>query len=122
MIMLDIIFLNQMTDLIISSTNDQPLYELIYATVSRVPCGKVATYGQIAQIVGKCSAQMVGFALAALKNRPEVPWHRVINRLGRISPHGFGYGSAVQREFLLAEGILFDEDDRIDLNEFLWKV
>jgi len=97
-----------------------PLYERIYAAVRQIPPGRVATYGQIAALVGGCSAQMIGFALAALKEGNDVPWQRVINRLGKISPHGFGYGSALQRELLEDEGIIFDLEGCIDLQRFGW--
>lgn len=102
------------------------MFDLIYDTVRQVPPGRVATYGQIARIVGRCSAQMVGFALAALSTtrdrevRKEVPWQRIINAQGKISPHGFGLGSKVQRELLAEEGILFDENGVIDLAVFGW--
>ena len=96
------------------------LYERIYAAVRQIPRGKVATYGQIAQIVGGCSAQMVGFALAALPNGSDVPWQRVINVKGKISPHGFGFGSALQRDLLVSEGVEFGQEDQIDLEKFGW--
>ncbi|MDD5370043.1 MAG: MGMT family protein [Anaerolineaceae bacterium] len=96
------------------------LYERIYTTVQQIPPGRVATYGQIAQIVGGCSAQMVGFALAALPNGSDVPWQRVINVQGKISPHGFGFGSALQRDLLLSEGVEFGLEDRIDFEKFRW--
>jgi len=84
----------------------------------------VATYGQISRIVGRCSAQMVGFALAALANQHEdlgVPWQRVINARGRISPHGFGMGTAIQRTLLEDEGIVFSLEGEIDLEKYGWK-
>lgn len=96
------------------------LYELIYDTVRMIPPGRVATYGQIARIVGSCSAQMIGFALAALPEGNDVPWQRVVNRFGRVSPHGFGYGSLVQRDLLESEGVVFNSKDEIDLGEFGW--
>lgn len=98
------------------------LYDLIYAIVRQVPRGKVATYGQVARIAGRCSAQMVGFALAALKASDEqaVPWQRVINAQGRISPHGFGMGTQVQRVLLEEEGVIFDLEGNIDLQQFGW--
>ena len=95
-----------------------PIYLRIYATVCQIPRGKVATYGQVAEITGGCTAMMVGYALAALKAGMDVPWQRVINYKGKISPHGFGYGSALQRQLLVEEGALFDEKDRIDLEKF----
>jgi methylated-DNA-protein-cysteine methyltransferase related protein len=97
--------------------NPTPIYEQIYATVRQVPKGKVVTYGQVAWVTGGCTARMVGYAMAALKEN-DVPWQRVINSKGKISPHGYGYGSALQRQLLLEEGIRFDEQERIDLNEF----
>ena len=102
------------------SEKPAPLYQRIYAAVSQIPRGKVATYGQIAHLVGGCSAQMVGFALAALPEGLDVPWQRVVNREGKISPHGFGYGSAVQRDLLVEEGVEFDLEDRIDFRKYGW--
>lgn len=95
-------------------------YEEIYAAVRQIPYGQVATYGQIARLVGGISAQMVGFALAALPKDNDVPWQRVINARGRISPHGFGYGSAMQEALLREEGVEFRLDGSIDLNHFGW--
>ena len=63
---------------------------------------------------------MVGFALAALPFDNDVPWHRVVNSQGRISPRGNGDGEQMQRVLLGAEGIHFDETDRIDLNQVQW--
>jgi methylated-DNA-protein-cysteine methyltransferase-like protein len=102
------------------------LYDLIYAIVRQVPRGKVATYGQIARIAGRCSAQMVGFALASLasyrerENFEEVPWQRIINAKGKISPHGFGMGGFIQRQLLEEEDIQFDSNGVIDLDRFGW--
>lgn len=102
---------------------ETPLYERIYAVVRQVPRGYVTTYGQVARIVGGISAQMVGFALAALRERPpgeEVPWQRVINAQGKISPHGMGLGTHIQRQLLEEEGIIFDVEGRVDLSVFGW--
>jgi len=102
------------------------LYDLIYAIVRQIPCGKVASYGQIARIAGRCSAQMVGFALSALASTrhddevEDVPWQRVINSKGQISPHGFGMGGTVQRRLLEEEGVVFDLEGKIDLLRFGW--
>jgi methylated-DNA-protein-cysteine methyltransferase-like protein len=97
-----------------------PLYETIYRLVRQVPPGRVITYGQVAKIVGGCSAQMVGYAMAALQPGMDVPWQRVINAKGRISPHGFGYGSAMQRQLLEEEGIIFQPDNSIDMDAYSW--
>jgi methylated-DNA-protein-cysteine methyltransferase-like protein len=102
------------------------LYDLIFAIVRQVPRGRVATYGQVARIAGRCSAQMVGFALASLassserQNFEEVPWQRIINAKGKVSPHGFGMGDYVQRQLLEEEGVEFDSEGVIDLERYGW--
>ena len=98
---------------------DRPLYERIYTVVRQIPLGKVASYGQIAHIVGGCSAQMIGFAMAGLKPRADVPWQRVINAQGKISPR-IGFGSLLQRELLEEEGIEFDAEGRVNFERFGW--
>jgi methylated-DNA-protein-cysteine methyltransferase-like protein len=96
------------------------LYDRIYAIVRQIPSGRVATYGQIAYLVGSCSAQMIGFAMAALPDGSDVPWQRVVNRKGKISPRGIGFGSMIQRTLLEEEGVIFNPADEIDLNIFGW--
>ena len=96
------------------------LYERIYEVIRQIPAGKVATYGQIASIVGECSARMVGYALAALKPGSDVPWQRVINSQGKISLRYNGAESIEQRQLLELEGIRFDASGRIDLQKFGW--
>lgn len=103
-----------------NSLRDAPLYERIYAVVRQIPPGKVATYGQVARLVGGCSAQMVGFALAALDFDTDAPWQRVINRQGKISLRVGGTGSALQRQLLEAEGVRFDQQGQVDFNEVGW--
>lgn len=100
--------------------HDTPLYERIYAVVRQIPPGKVATYGQIAAIVGSCTARMVGYALAALPFDTDVPWQRVINRLGKVSPRSGGAGSALQRQLLETEGVHFDHEGRVDFTKVGW--
>jgi methylated-DNA-protein-cysteine methyltransferase-like protein len=97
-----------------------PLYERIYHVVRQIPPGKVATYGQIAKIVDRCTARMVGYAMASLPSNIDVPWQRVINHRGEISPRSHGDGSLRQRKLLEAEGIQFDKRGRLDLNERRW--
>jgi methylated-DNA-protein-cysteine methyltransferase-like protein len=96
------------------------LYERIYEVIRQVPAGKVATYGQIADIVGKCTPRMVGYALAALKPGLDVPWQRIINSQGKISLRADGAESIEQRYLLELEGIRFDFNGRIDMEKFGW--
>ena len=99
----------------------QRLYERIYEVVRLIPAGRVATYGQIAAIVGWCTPRLVGYAMAALPFGCDAPWHRVINSQGRISTRGSGDGHVVQRTLLEAEGVAFDEGGRVDLAEVGWE-
>lgn len=100
-----------------------PLYQQIYDVVRSIPPGKVASYGQIAEIVGRCSARMVGYALAALKTNgslSDVPWQRVINAQGRISVHGDGLGNAIQEQLLRQEGVEFDAHGCVNWDVVGW--
>ena len=103
-----------------SENGSAKAYDRVYAFVRQIPPGKVVTYGQVANWLGGCTARMVGYALAALPQGSDVPWQRVINFQGKISPHGAGFGSAMQRRLLEDEGVRFDLQDRIDLKEFGW--
>lgn len=96
------------------------LYESIYAVVRQVPRGRVTTYGQVSRMVPGTTARIVGYAMAATPPGSDIPWQRVINSQGKISPHGAGFGSALQQHMLSEEGLLFDSSGRIDLHLFGW--
>ncbi|MBI4419516.1 MAG: 30S ribosomal protein THX [Gemmatimonadetes bacterium] len=100
----------------------QSRWECIYAVVRQVPRGKVATYGQIATLAGlRGHARQVGYALHALPDGTTVPWHRVINAQGRVSPRAEPDFVIVQLKLLEAEGIEIGPGDRISLGRFGWK-
>ena len=97
-----------------------PLYSRIYALVRRIPPGRVTTYGRIARQVG-CTARSVGFAMAALPDCHDVPWQRVINSQGKVSPRRNGDGELIQRLLLEGEGVRFDARGRVDLGRYGWE-
>ena len=97
------------------------VYGRIYEAVRQIPRGKVATYGQIAKIVDRCTARMVGYAMAALRGGTDVPWQRVINAKGEISTRSRGDGAVRQRRLLEKEGIYFDRQGRVDFKRYRWK-
>jgi methylated-DNA-protein-cysteine methyltransferase-like protein len=101
-------------------SKDYSVYQKIYDVVGQIPKGKVATYGQVARIVGRITARMVGYAMAALRGRTDVPWQRVINYKGEVSARAHGDGSTRQRKLLMAEGIRFDSQGRVDLKKVRW--
>ena len=88
--------------------------EAICAVVRRIPRGWVATYGQVATMAGMPRrARLVGRVLQCLEPTTNVPWHRVVNAKGEISPRSAGDSHELQRMLLEAEGVKFDEKGRI---------
>ncbi|MCK4806261.1 MAG: MGMT family protein [Candidatus Aegiribacteria sp.] len=97
------------------------MYDRIYSVVNIVPPGKVATYGQIARIAGRCSARNVGYAMSSVPSESDVPWHRVINSRGSVSVRSHGEQCTAQRKMLEAEGIVFSIGGTVDLDRFGWE-
>jgi methylated-DNA-protein-cysteine methyltransferase-like protein len=100
-----------------------PFYRLVYRVVRRIPRGKVATYGQIAAILGQPrAARAVGMALGALRDDAveTVPWQRVVGAAGRCT-HRDGFQAGIQQEMLEAEGVVFDRRGYLDLARVRWK-
>ena len=100
---------------------ESALYQKINQIISLIPSGKVATYGQIAEIVGRCTARMVGYATSAIPHDSDIPWQRVINYRGGISQRSCGSGGLLQLKLLEAEGIVFNQNGRTDLKKYRWK-
>lgn len=98
-------------------------YPGIYAVVSRIPRGRVATYGQVARLAGlPGKARLVGYALSALDDGSRVPWHRVVNAKGQVSVRARGDPMArLQRLRLQRERIFFDDTGSIPLARFRWR-
>jgi methylated-DNA-protein-cysteine methyltransferase-like protein len=100
---------------------EEPFFERVYHVVRLIPAGRVATYGQVARLLGAPrAARTVGWALRALPAGSGVPWQRVVNARGTISLGRGAGGAEIQRALLEEEGVLFDEQGRIDLARFGW--
>ena len=96
-------------------------WEHIYAVVRRIPRGRVATYGQVAELAGLPGhARQVGYALHALSEQSRVPWHRVLNARGAVSRRAEPGSEGFQRLLLEGEGVRF-VDDRVDLSRHGWR-
>lgn len=109
-----------------SPPNQQAYYERVWQLVRQIPHGRVATYGQIALMLPPpdgvdfesykaFSPRWVGGAMAGCPD--DVPWQRVVNSQGKISPRP---GAERQRALLEEEGVEFVKD-RIDLKKYGWR-
>jgi methylated-DNA-protein-cysteine methyltransferase-like protein len=96
----------------------------VWEAVAQIPPGRLATYGQIAELIGAWGcARQVGWALRRLPLPSEIPWHRVVNARGCIAMSLSREGSDwMQRELLLSEGIPVDAEGRLPLARFRWQV
>jgi methylated-DNA-protein-cysteine methyltransferase-like protein len=91
---------------------------LVYDCVRAIPAGSVVTYGDVAAwLAAPRAARAVGYALAA-QTPPDVPWHRVINRLGEISVGGALWRPEEQLKRLRREGVKFDREGRCALERY----
>jgi methylated-DNA-protein-cysteine methyltransferase related protein len=92
------------------------IFAEVWKLVKRIPRGRVATYGQLSQMIGKRLTPVgIGWAIRAGK---DLPWHRVINSRGTVSTDNEHPG--LQRAMLEAEGVEFD-GDAIDLTRYQWQ-
>lgn len=96
--------------------DDALVYEIL-SVVEEIPEGKVASYGQIARLIGRDNnARLVGKVLSQADGYGEYPCHRVVNHAGRLAPH-----FREQRELLLAEKVKFKDDDHVDMRACQWE-
>jgi len=104
-----------------ASPRPSVVYARLYALVGRIPRGRVATYGQIARLLSMPGrARQVGYALSALSDE-RVPWHRVVNARGGVSPRSEPGHDEVQRRLLEREGVRFDAAGRVALERYGWE-
>lgn len=97
---------------------DENLIYNILSVVEEIPEGKVASYGQIAMLIGReRNSRLVGKVLSMAEYYGEYPCHRVVNHAGRLAPHFWE-----QKERLQAEGVEFKENGCVDMAKYRWEV
>lgn len=96
----------------------QPFTKRVIEIIKEIPEGKVMSYGQIASIAGsKRGARQVSRILHSMSKKYELPWHRVLNKQGKIVIKG-EEGARTQRYMLEAEGVSVSESGTIDLRKY----
>ena len=96
---------------------DENLIYEILSLVEEIPEGKVASYGQIARLIGReRNARLVGKVLSRAEFYGEYPCHRVVNHVGRLAPHFWE-----QKKLLLEEGVEFKENGCVDMKRYQWE-
>ena len=96
-------------------------FQAIWDAVRQIPAGKVATYGQIARLVGRPrGARLVGYAMAACPDN-DVPCHRVVDRFGGTKKAFDTFMPDGQRFLLESEGVLFRPDGTVDMDRCQWR-
>lgn len=95
--------------------NDDLIYEIL-SVVEEIPAGKVASYGQIAKLIGRDNhARLVGKVLSMAEYYGDYPCHRVVNHAGRLAPH-----FRDQRRLLIEEGITFKKNGSVNMALAQW--
>lgn len=96
-------------------------FELVYEVVKLIPPGRVTSYGAIARYLGTGqSARMVGWAMNASHNLPDVPAHRVVNRVGLLSGKNHFEHPEKMQNSLEQEGVIIVDDKVQDFENNFW--
>lgn len=96
--------------------DDELVYEILTA-VSEIPEGRVASYGQIARLIGRDkNARLVGKVLSMAELYGDFPCHRVVDHSGRLVP-----GWAEQKLLLSDEGVEFKDENHVDMKKYQWQ-
>lgn len=91
---------------------------MVKSLVAQIPEGSVMTYGQIAALCGSPRSSRVVGGIAHFTD-PSLPWHRVVNKKGRLAS-GYPGGRRAQQERLAVEGLVSDKDFTVDIDRFIW--
>jgi methylated-DNA-protein-cysteine methyltransferase-like protein len=108
---------------VITSINSKSadFFEQVYAVVRLIPFGRVTTYGAIANYLGaKKSSRMVGWAMNASHQIPDIPAHRVVNRNGLLTGKMHFNSPNQMQELLEAENVPVENDQVMDFKKHFW--
>lgn len=102
-------------------TQSDSFFEKVYEVARQIPCGRVTSYGAIAQYLGaKKSARMVGWAMNASHKKEDIPAHRVVNRKGLLTGKHHFEGTNLMQQLLENEGVIIQQNQIINFEELFW--
>lgn len=103
------------------STDTENFFDKVYAVTKLIPHGRVTSYGAIAKYLGAArSSRMVGWAMNGAGKHPDVPAHRVVNRVGLLTGKmHFGSSNAME-QMLAEEGIQVEDDKIVNFKKYFW--
>lgn len=100
---------------------EENFFERVYEIAKQIPEGRVTSYGAIAKALGAArSARLVGWAMNASHNRPDVPAHRVVNRKGLLTGKHHFEGTHLMQQLLENEGVKIIDNQIIDFEKHFW--
>lgn len=104
-----------------SIQKNHSFFQDVWDVARQIPCGRATSYGAIAAYLGaKSSARMVGWAMNAVHNFPDVPAHRVVNRNGMLSGKAHFSPPEKMEQLLKKEGIKIQDDTIVNFKEIFW--
>jgi methylated-DNA-protein-cysteine methyltransferase-like protein len=103
------------------SQTELSFFERVYQVARQIPVGKVTSYGAIARAIGSAqSSRMVGYAMNASHNLPDIPAHRVVNRNGLLTGKHHFQGTSLMQQLLENEGIQVVNNQIQDFDKHFW--
>jgi methylated-DNA-protein-cysteine methyltransferase related protein len=103
------------------SQTELSFFERVYQVARQIPAGKVTSYGAIARAIGSAqSSRMVGYAMNASHNLPDIPAHRVVNRNGLLTGKHHFQGTSLMQQLLENEGIQVVNNQIQDFDKHFW--
>jgi len=96
-------------------------FEKVYEVVRKIPFGRVTSYGSIAKYIGSPqSSRMVGWAMNASHKIPEVPAHRVVNKIGLLTGKHHFEGTNLMQQLLESEGVEINKNQIVNFSSLFW--
>ncbi|MDG1219497.1 MAG: MGMT family protein [Flavobacteriaceae bacterium] len=103
------------------TSNTDNFFDRVYEVVKKIPYGRVTNYGSIAKYLGSAkSSRAVGYAMNASHNIPDVPAHRVVNKVGLLTGKHHFFGSNLMKDLLESEGVEIIDNQVIQFDSLYW--